>query len=211
MIAAWGSPSISVTRKPPSSPPQTLCCARRSVRLVGETCRFDDLIADLIHELRWAVPTISPSLPAAMRSAPRTRFAPAIRVAHPGLGRDDVAELTRTETFALTADRPNRGVEGAPRKQVVPRKYREDGTVARRPGGDISPEDRSRWWPGRSHGPSVRSPTPSDPSASDARTLRSRKTEFVVLQKSTRGSILLLKSTSADVSGEPHRWFQHRC
>jgi segregation and condensation protein B len=37
-----------------------------------------------------------------MRCAP-TRFAPAIRAAHPGLGRDDVAELTRTETFALTA------------------------------------------------------------------------------------------------------------
>jgi segregation and condensation protein B len=33
----------------------------------------------------------------------KTRFAPAIRAAHPGLGSDDVAELTRTETFALTA------------------------------------------------------------------------------------------------------------
>jgi segregation and condensation protein B len=33
----------------------------------------------------------------------KTRFAPAIRAAHPGLGGDDVAELTRTETFALTA------------------------------------------------------------------------------------------------------------
>jgi chromosome segregation and condensation protein ScpB len=32
----------------------------------------------------------------------KTRFAPAIRAA-PGLGRYDVAELTRTETFALTA------------------------------------------------------------------------------------------------------------
>jgi segregation and condensation protein B len=32
-----------------------------------------------------------------------TRFAAAIRAAHPGLGGDDVAELTRTETFALTA------------------------------------------------------------------------------------------------------------
>jgi segregation and condensation protein B len=33
----------------------------------------------------------------------KTRFAPAIRAAHPGLGSDDFAELTRTETFALTA------------------------------------------------------------------------------------------------------------
>ena len=33
----------------------------------------------------------------------KTRFAPAIRAAHPGSGGDDVAELTRTETFALTA------------------------------------------------------------------------------------------------------------
>jgi segregation and condensation protein B len=33
----------------------------------------------------------------------KTRFAAAIRAAHPGLGRDDVADLTRTETFALTA------------------------------------------------------------------------------------------------------------
>ena len=32
----------------------------------------------------------------------KTRFAPAIRTAHPGLG-GDIAELTRTETFALTA------------------------------------------------------------------------------------------------------------
>ena len=33
----------------------------------------------------------------------KTRFAPAIRAAHPGIGRDDAAELTRTEIFALTA------------------------------------------------------------------------------------------------------------
>ena len=38
-----------------------------------------------------------------MRLRTKTRFAPAIRAAHPGLGGDDVAELTRTETFALTA------------------------------------------------------------------------------------------------------------
>jgi segregation and condensation protein B len=39
------------------------------VRLVGEACRFDDLIADLIHELRGR-PTISPSSPAVMRCTP---------------------------------------------------------------------------------------------------------------------------------------------
>jgi segregation and condensation protein B len=33
----------------------------------------------------------------------KTRFAPAIRAAHPGLGGDHAAELTWTETFALTA------------------------------------------------------------------------------------------------------------
>ena len=33
----------------------------------------------------------------------KTRFAAAIRAAHPGLGGDRIAELTRTETFALTA------------------------------------------------------------------------------------------------------------
>jgi segregation and condensation protein B len=33
----------------------------------------------------------------------KTRFAAAIRAAHPGRAGDDIAELTRTETFALTA------------------------------------------------------------------------------------------------------------
>jgi segregation and condensation protein B len=69
------------------------------VRLVGEACRFDDLIADLIHELRGRPYDLTGGY--ALRT--KTRFAPAIRAAHPGLGRDDVAELTRTETFALTA------------------------------------------------------------------------------------------------------------
>jgi segregation and condensation protein B len=72
------------------------------VRLVGEACRFDDLIADLIHELRGRpYDLILVAGGYALRT--KTRFAPAIRAAHPGLGRDDVAGLTRTETFALTA------------------------------------------------------------------------------------------------------------
>jgi len=72
------------------------------VRLVGEACRFDDLIADLIHELRGR-PYDLTLVAGGYALRTRTRFAPAIRAAHPGLGKDDVAELTRTETFALTA------------------------------------------------------------------------------------------------------------
>jgi segregation and condensation protein B len=72
------------------------------VRLVGETCRFDDLIADLIHELRGR-PYDLTLVAGGYALRTKTRFAPAIRAAHPGLGKDDVAELTRTETFALTA------------------------------------------------------------------------------------------------------------
>ena len=72
------------------------------VRLVGETCRFNDLIADLMHELRGR-PYDLTFVAGGYALRTKTRFAPAIRVAHPGLGRDDVAELTRTETFVLTA------------------------------------------------------------------------------------------------------------
>jgi segregation and condensation protein B len=72
------------------------------VSLVGQVCRFDDLIADLIHELRGRPYDLTLVVGGyALRT--KTRFAPAIRAAHPSLGRDDVAELTRTETFALTA------------------------------------------------------------------------------------------------------------
>ena len=38
-----------------------------------------------------------------MRLRTKTRFAPAIRAAHPGRAGDAVGELTKTETFALTA------------------------------------------------------------------------------------------------------------
>jgi segregation and condensation protein B len=72
------------------------------VRLVGQACRFDDLITDLIHELRGRPYDLS-LVAGGYALRTKTRFAPAIRAAHPGLGRDDVAELTRTETFALTA------------------------------------------------------------------------------------------------------------
>jgi segregation and condensation protein B len=72
------------------------------VRLVGEACRFDDLIADLIHELRGR-PYDLTLVAGGYALRTKTRFAPAIRAAHPGLGKDDVGELTRTETFVLTA------------------------------------------------------------------------------------------------------------
>jgi segregation and condensation protein B len=72
------------------------------VRLVGESCRFDDLIADLIHELRGR-PYDLALVAGGYALRTKTRFAPAIRAVHPGRGGDEVAELTRTETFALTA------------------------------------------------------------------------------------------------------------
>jgi segregation and condensation protein B len=72
------------------------------VRLVGQDCRFDDLIVDLIHELRGR-PYDLVQVAGGYALRTKTRFAPAVRAAHPGWGGDDVAELTRTETFALTA------------------------------------------------------------------------------------------------------------
>jgi segregation and condensation protein B len=72
------------------------------VRVVGQDCRLDELIADLIHELRGR-PYDLALVAGGYALRTKTRFAPAIRAAHPGLGGDEVAELTRTETFALTA------------------------------------------------------------------------------------------------------------
>jgi segregation and condensation protein B len=72
------------------------------VRLVGQDCRFDDLIADLIHELRGR-PYDLTLLAGGYALRTKTRFAPAIRAAHPGRAGDDVGELTKTENFALTA------------------------------------------------------------------------------------------------------------
>jgi segregation and condensation protein B len=72
------------------------------VRLVGENCRFDDLIADLIHELRGR-PYDLALVAGGYRLQTKARFAPAIRAVHPGRAGDAVGELTKTETFALTA------------------------------------------------------------------------------------------------------------
>jgi segregation and condensation protein B len=72
------------------------------VRLVGQDCRFDDLIADLTHELRGR-PYDLALVAGGYALRTKTRFAPAIRAVHPDRAGDEVAELTRTETFALTA------------------------------------------------------------------------------------------------------------
>jgi segregation and condensation protein B len=72
------------------------------VRAVGEACRFDDLIADLIHELRGR-PYDLVQVAGGYALRTKTRFAPAIRAVHPGRAGDTVGELTKTETFALTA------------------------------------------------------------------------------------------------------------
>jgi len=72
------------------------------VRVVGEACRFDDLIADLIHELRGR-PYDLVQVAGGYALRTKTRFAPAIRAVHPDRAGDAVGELTKTETFALTA------------------------------------------------------------------------------------------------------------
>jgi segregation and condensation protein B len=72
------------------------------VRLVGQACRFDDLIADLMHELRGR-PYDLVQVAGGYALRTKTRFAPAIRAVHPGRAGEEVVELTRTETFALTA------------------------------------------------------------------------------------------------------------
>jgi segregation and condensation protein B len=72
------------------------------VRLVGQDCRFDELIADLIHELRGR-PYDLVQVAGGYALRTKTRFAPAIRAAHPGRAGDAIGELTKTENFALTA------------------------------------------------------------------------------------------------------------
>ena len=69
--------------KRPSSPPQKPVPREALVRLVGEDCRFDDLIADLTHELRGRpYDLILVAGGYALRT--KTRFTAAIRAAHPG-------------------------------------------------------------------------------------------------------------------------------
>jgi segregation and condensation protein B len=73
------------------------------VRVVGQTCRFDDLIADLTHELRGR-PYDLTLVAGGYALRTKAQFTRAIRAANPGrLPDDGLADLTRTETFALTA------------------------------------------------------------------------------------------------------------
>ena len=73
------------------------------VRLVGQSCRFDDLIADLIDELRGR-PYDLVLVAGGYALRTKARFAAAIRTANPGrLPPDDISDLTRTEMFALAA------------------------------------------------------------------------------------------------------------
>jgi chromosome segregation and condensation protein ScpB len=73
------------------------------VRVVGQTCRFDDLIADLTQELRGR-PYDLTLVAGGYALRTKARFTPAIRAANPsGLSDEGLADLTRTETFALTA------------------------------------------------------------------------------------------------------------
>jgi segregation and condensation protein B len=71
------------------------------VRVVGKDCRFDDLIADLMHELRGR-PYDLVQVAGGYALRTKTRFAPAIKIAHPSRAGEG-AELTRTENFVLTA------------------------------------------------------------------------------------------------------------
>jgi segregation and condensation protein B len=77
-------------------------CARRWCASLAKPAGFDDLIADLAHELRGR-PYDLVQVAGGYALRTKTRFAPAIRAAHPSRGGDEVADLTRTETFALTA------------------------------------------------------------------------------------------------------------
>src|SRR6202161_1441594 len=73
------------------------------VRLVGDDCRFDDLIADLIQELRGR-PYDLVQVAGGYALGTKPRFTPVIRAVHPGWVPDDgFTDLTWTETFALTA------------------------------------------------------------------------------------------------------------
>jgi segregation and condensation protein B len=73
------------------------------VRLVGQDCRFDGLIADLIEELPGRPHDLA-LVTGGYALHTKARFTPAIRAANPrGLPGDGLAELTRTEAFALAA------------------------------------------------------------------------------------------------------------
>ena len=68
--------------KPASPPRQNPCRARRWSAWSAKSCRFDDLIADLIHELRGRPYDLS-LVAGGYALRTKTRLAPAIRAVHP--------------------------------------------------------------------------------------------------------------------------------
>jgi Segregation and condensation complex subunit ScpB len=107
-------------------------------RLVGETCRFDDLIADLIHELRGR-PYDLTLVAGGYALRTKTRFAPAIRAAHPGsegtMGPSSrVRKPCRADLDAV--DRQGRGSAFAPFLAFLDIvEYRRDRSGRKRLGG----------------------------------------------------------------------------
>jgi segregation and condensation protein B len=72
-------------------------------RLVGDTCKLDDLIADIVDELRTR-PYELVFVAGGYQLRTKTRFAGAIRAANSGDLRDaGLPELTPTEVLAVTA------------------------------------------------------------------------------------------------------------
>jgi hypothetical protein len=119
-------------------------------------------------------------------SIPRGRILPSLVETLAGTGQ---AEAERTQL------RGGRSAAKAGSITQVP----GDGTVARRPGGHIySLEDREPLVAVGATAPRLESPTPSDPSASDARTPRSKKRIRRPAEKHARFDPA--SSTSADVS-----------
>jgi chromosome segregation and condensation protein ScpB len=91
-----GSVNLFVEQTARPAPREALVC------LVGKDCRFDDLIADLIQELRGR-PYDLVLVAGGYALRTKTRFAPAIRAAHPSRAGEEDHELTKTDGFVLAA------------------------------------------------------------------------------------------------------------
>ena len=135
---------------------------------------------------RSPVDVVSPSIP-------RGRILPSLVDTSPGT---EQAEAARTQS---------RG-GGSAAKAGSATQVPGGGTVARLPGGHISsPEDREPLVAVGAMAPRLRVRHPRT-RAHQTRERQDRRSEFVVLQKSTRGSILLLVRPLTYL--KPHRWFQ---
>ena len=143
-------------------------------------------------------PRSKPSLPTRQRTSYRHQFHAAAffrALLRPRLG-----------PGRPTPEAPNRGVEGAPRKQVCHASTgrRDSGSSAWR--AHIFSRRPRAVGGSRSHGPSVRGVRHPRTRAHQTRERQDRRNGSVVLQKSTRGSILLLVRPPTCL--KPHRWFQ---